>query len=175
MQLQHKITIDLLEFIKTAQFDYIKLGQTKAWILNNFPDLDNLQDSSEVYDNPIWWYGNIEFHFSGEELFLIHSDYTETLDGGESLKLKKWILSEPEKLCLSYVMEHLNQQRIDFKVEHQTFGELSSIKVTILKSGVVLGFSPEENDDEELEAFLERNKKGDSKTFRLHGFSLSRT
>jgi hypothetical protein len=72
-------------------------------------------------------------------------------------------------------MEHLNQQRIDFKVEHQTFGELSSIKVTILKSGVVLGFSPEENDDEELEAFLERNKKGDSKTFRLHGFSLSRT
>ncbi len=69
MQLQHRITIDLLEFIQSAKFDYIKLGQTKEWILNNFPDPDGLQDSAEVYDNPIWWYGNIELHFNGQELF----------------------------------------------------------------------------------------------------------
>ena len=69
MQLQHRITIDLLEFIQSAKFDYIKLGQTKEWILNNFPDPDGLQDSAEVYDNPIWWYGNIELHFNGQEVF----------------------------------------------------------------------------------------------------------
>jgi hypothetical protein len=176
MQLQHRITIDLLEFIKTGKFDYVKLGQTKQWILTNFPDPDDYQDSSGVYDNPIWWYGNIEFHFDKEELFLIHSDYIETLDGGDSLELKKWIFSDPQKLNLCYVLEQLNQQRIDFKVEHQTFGELSSVKVTICKSRVVLGFSPPEVDNEEaLEVFLDRNKNEDTNLFRLHGFSLTRT
>ena len=73
------------------------------------------------------------------------------------------------------MLEQLNQQRIDFKVEHLTFSELSSVKVTALKSGVVLGFSPPEVDEEEeLEAFLETNKSGDSNSFRLNGFSLIR-
>jgi hypothetical protein len=174
MQLKHRITIDLLEFIKTGKFDHIKIGQTKQWMLNNFPDPDDFQDSPDMHNNPIWRFGNIEFHFNKEELFLIHSDYIDTLDGGESLELKKWIFSEPQKLIFSYVLEQLNQQRINFKVEHQTFGELSAVNVTIIKSGVALGFSPPEgNEEEESELFLKRNQARDTNDFRLHGFSLT--
>lgn len=174
MQLQHRITIDLLEFIKTGKFDHIKIGQTKQWILDNFPDPDNFQDSSDMRNNSIRRFGNIEFHFSKEELFLIHSDYIDTMDGGESLELKKWIFSEPKKLFLSYVLEQLNQQRINFRVEHQTFGILSVVNVTIIQSGVTLGFSPREGNDEEgLGVFLKRNEASDSNGFRLHGFSLT--
>jgi hypothetical protein len=75
MHLKHKITIDLLDFIKYGKFDYIKIGKSKEWIINNFPDPDFLSKSPEVYNHPIWQYGNIEFHFNNEELFLIYSDY----------------------------------------------------------------------------------------------------
>jgi hypothetical protein len=174
MQLPHRITIDLLEFIKTGQFDHIRIGQTRQWILNNFADPDDFQDSPDIYNSPIWRFGNIEFHFNKDELFLIHSDYIDTLDGGESLELKKWIFSEPQKLVLIYVLEQLNQERINFKVEHQASGELSVVNVTIIRSGVVLSFSPpERNAEEESELFLKRSNARDSNDFRLHGLSLT--
>ena len=59
MKLETKINIDILDFIKNGKFDYIKLGQTKEWILNNFPDPDILD-----FKYNIWTYGNIEFHWN---------------------------------------------------------------------------------------------------------------
>lgn len=99
MKLSDTIKIDLLEFFKTGKFDYLKLGLTKEWIINNFPDPDGM--SKSCYKHPIWRYGNIELHFHDDQtLFLIYSDYIDTLDGGKSLRLNKWILEEPEKLTM---------------------------------------------------------------------------
>src|SRR5689334_18675877 len=99
MKLSDPIKIDLLEFFKTGKFDYVKLGQSKEWIVNNFPDRDDATDYN--YNDPIWRYGNIELHFRDDEtLHLIYSDYIDTLDGGPSLRFDKWILNEPENLTL---------------------------------------------------------------------------
>ena len=95
MKLADKIPIDLLEFIKSGRFDYIKLGQTKEWLLNNFPDPDGFAESPKMNAHPIWQYGNIEFHFTQGQLTLIYSDYIDSLDGGKSLELHKWIFAEP--------------------------------------------------------------------------------
>lgn len=173
MKFNHPIAINLLNFIRTGKFDYIKLGQTKAWILNNFPDPDNFPDD---YDDPIWRYGNIEFHFNGDELFLIYSDYINTLTGGQSLHLEKWIFDKPKELTLENVARHLARERINYKLEHGTLpiGHTSAT-IEILTSGVKLGFIPAEIQDENYSQYLSRLKDSDGNLFLLSIINLSST
>ena len=167
------INIDLLTFIKTGKFDYIKLGQTKEWIIENFPDPDDTYQDN--YNSPIWFYGNIEFHFhEDEKLFLIYSDYIDTLDGRQSLRLQKWIFDEPDKLTLDNVIRHLTKERVDFKIEYRTLstGDTTAI-LEIIASHVNLSFALPENDDEGYEQYLQKLKDVDSNLFRLYSFSLT--
>lgn len=136
MDIKDKIKIDFLEFFKFGKFDIIKLGQTKEWILNNFPEPDS-RFSREMLKSgfDIWTYGDIEFHFAGQELFLIFSDHFSTLKGGKKLKLEKWILSDISKLNLLYVLTELNSNSIFYKKKTDNLG------VTLrLNSGVELTF-----------------------------------
>ena len=64
MKLKGKINIDFEEFFTTGKFDFLKLGKTKEWILNNFPDPDGFDEYPEIYKDDIWRYGNIELHFN---------------------------------------------------------------------------------------------------------------
>jgi hypothetical protein len=96
------------------------------------------------------------------------------IDGGDSLELDRWIFSEPGKLSLSFVLEQLNIERINFSLDHQTFGQLDSVKVTILNSGVKLGFSPVENQRDVDIIYLEGKERKDTNMFRCDGFDLSR-
>jgi hypothetical protein len=173
MKLSSPLDIDLLEFIRTGKFDYIKIGQTKEWISNNFPDPDLMYKDN--YESPIWFYGNIEFHFHEDEtLFLIYSDYIETLTGGDNLKLNKWIFNEPDKLTIENVTHHLTKQRIAFKLE---FGSLSSgytsAAIRILTSHVKLSFALEENDEDDIEVYHKKTLTEDANQFKLFSFSLS--
>jgi hypothetical protein len=172
MTLTEPIDIDFLEFIKTGKFDYIKLGQTKEWILNNFPDPDEMYKDN--YNSPIWFYGNIEFHFHDDEtLFLIYSDYIDTLTGGQSLRLQKWIFDEPEKLTIENVLRHLAKERIAFKLEYGTLSNgYTSAAIQIIASDVKLSFALPENDEEDYEQYLDRLKGADSNLFQLSSFSL---
>lgn len=142
MKLNTKIKIDLLEFIKNGKFDYIKLGQTKEWIINNFPDPDGFSTDFLSPKCTIWTYGNIEFHFDKtNKLFLIFSDYLHELDGGESLDLNKWVFEDYSKLTLMYVLTQLNRQKIDYCKACDHFG------VTIkTNGGVELSFAKDSDE-----------------------------
>src|SRR5688500_4761400 len=119
MTLTEPIDIDLLAFIKLGKFDYIKLGQTKEWIINNFPDPDDTYKDN--YNSPIWFYGDIEFHFNDDnELFLIYSDHIDTLNGGQNLRLHKWIFEKSEQLTIENVIRHLAKERIGYRLEYGT-------------------------------------------------------
>lgn len=142
MKLPTKINIDFLAFIKHGTFDYIKLGQTKEWILNNFPDPDGFSEDFLHPKYAIWTYGNIELHFNKQNiLFLIYCDHLHELDGGESLDLKAWILEDHSKLNLAYVQNQLNKEDIDYcKSGNQFIITLST------RAGVELGFSRDSED-----------------------------
>jgi len=115
MKLKTKIDIDLLEIFKTGKFNYLKLGQTKEWILNNFPDPDNYSVDASVFENDVWCYGDIELHFRKDStLFLIFTNHIDSLEGGRSLSLNKWILNNPKYLALEKLLGHLVLERIDF-------------------------------------------------------------
>ncbi len=170
MKLKGKINIDFEEFFTTGKFDFLKLGKTKEWILNNFPDPDGFDEYPEIYKDDIWRYGNIELHFNNEELFLIFSDYINDLDGGDSLNLKKWFLENPEKLKLSDVISELNSKHVDFLKSTNKTGQ-TTVNLE-LESGVGLGFYLEEKSGEDYDEFLLRCKNTNQNEFNLGSFSL---
>ncbi|SFT39745.1 hypothetical protein SAMN05216474_0332 [Lishizhenia tianjinensis] len=114
MKFNHKITIDFEDFFRTGKFDYLQLGKTKEWVLNNFPDPDGMEDDKETIDRDIWFYGNLELHFEEDKLFLIYSDYITELSGGEQLELKKSFLENIDELKLIDILSQLNKLHIDF-------------------------------------------------------------
>jgi hypothetical protein len=172
MTLTQPIEIDLLAFIRTGKFDSIKLGQTKEWIINNFPDPDDTNNDN--FNSPIWHYGNIEFHFDNDnKLFLIFSDYIDTLTGGQSLHLQKWIFDQPKNLTTQNVTHHFAKERIGYKLEYLDLTNgYTSATIESLISGVKLSFALPEIDEEDFEKYLERLKTVDSNSFLLSSFSL---
>ncbi|MEH0155456.1 hypothetical protein V6R21_15015 [Limibacter armeniacum] len=170
MKLKQKVVIDFKEFLTTAKFDYLKIGDTKEWVLNNFPDPDSFDEYPDMIKDDIWRYGNIELHFHNEALFLIYSDYIQELNGGDSLDLKKWFLEDIQKLTLLDVISIFNKNHVDYCKKTYTTGQTT---VTLdLSSGVKLGFSLEEADGEDTEGFYERSKSSNQDIFMLTSFSL---
>ncbi len=157
MKLNQKIHINILEFFKTGRFDYLELGQTKEWIINNFPDPDGIESGEKIKNTNIWCYGNLELHFYNHKLFLIFSDYIETLSGGDSIDFDKWILDKPQELILEKVVGEFNKLKIDFSITHKI--NLDQVELEIIESKVKLTFHGEEEED--------ANK------FKLVAFSLS--
>lgn len=145
MKLNNPIDIEILEFFKTGKFDYLKIGQSKEYILNNFPDPDYFTTYKEFSRYNIWCYGNIELHFNDDILWMIFSDYIGTLNGGNSIRINKWILSKPKKLNLLYTINQLNKENIDFK--KITDKKLQFVTLH-LASNVELSFHHQDNDTE---------------------------
>lgn len=136
MKLSAPVHINMLQFFKTGTFDCLKLGQSKAWVLSNFPDPDSGWDEdmqSGGFD--IWTYGNFELHFEKGKLFLIFSDNLENLHGGEDIELEPWIFSEPHRLNLSEVLKAINEQAMSYKKQSDNLGV-----VLRLESGVEFTF-----------------------------------
>ena len=129
MKINHKIEIDLLDFVKTGKFDYLKIGQTRAFILENFPNPDGFEDGENWRngDFEIFTYGDFELHFSNDILYLIFADFEGLIEQGESLSfINKWIFKKnTSQLNLRYVIGELLNSKIDFTTSRKD--ELFSI------------------------------------------------
>jgi hypothetical protein len=137
MKFDKKIEISIFDFFKYGKFDCITLGQTKEWISNNFPDADS-EYQNEAFC--ILKYGDIEFHFHKNILFLIFSEEFDNFNGGKNLIIDKWILEKPKELKLLNVLAKLNENDIDYEKREDNLG----IKLK-LESGIELTF--ENNND----------------------------
>ena len=158
------VLIDFLAFFKAGKFDYIKLGQTKEWIINNFPKPDAFKADFMLPKFQIWTYGVIEFHFDLEnKLYLVFSDYLHKLNGGKQLTLKKWFFDDKNTLNLSYVLSKLNTENIDYKKKTDKLGILIR-----LKSGIELTF---ENPSDYTDV-IDNQENTDFNDFILTSFSL---
>ncbi len=165
MKLSHKISIDLLDFFRTGRFDCIEPGQSKQWILSNFPDPDDMSEQEALrHDYSIWRYGNIEFHFDRDILFLIFSDYLKTLEGGSSLCLDPWIIKNATSLNLLDVITALNREKIDYSKRSKQ--NLETVSLVLDSSGVEMhferieGLGPDQNQFE-LSAFALMRRRSD--------------
>ena len=99
IKLKNPVNVDLFKFVTKGEFDYIENGQTKEWILNNFPDPDQIGDMGHGLS--VWLYGRIEFHFDKEILFSIWCDNFIDFTAGKNIKLDKWIFNDVKKFNLT--------------------------------------------------------------------------
>lgn len=137
------IEIDFLDFFKTGNFDVLKLGQTKEWVLNNFPIPDGRFDYDMQKNGfDIWTYGDLELHFEDQVLFLIYSDCLVDLNGGKQLNFNKWIFEDVNQLNLKYVLKKLKEENIDYKRLRDSLGV-----VLRLNSSIELTFEDMSDDD----------------------------
>ncbi len=137
MKLKDIIEIDLLEFFKTGKFDFLKLGKSKEWVINNFPDPDYFDADFLTKKVDIWTYGGIELIFRKDLLYAVFSDnwYEGKLCDTNDIKLKKWIFEDTSKLNLLFVLTELNNHQIDYKKKTDKLGVLVR-----LDSGIELTF-----------------------------------
>jgi len=171
MKLNHKIHINFKTFFLEGKFDFLKIGKTKEWILNNFPDPDFFENiNDEVYKANIWTYGYIELHFQGDELYMIFSDYVYELDGGEHLTLDTWFLSNTNELKLKDILAILNDEQIEYAKKMRPAG----IVQLELTSGVNLGFTLNELENEDYNDYLARVETESHNEFSLGYFELSK-
>lgn len=150
----HKIPIDMFEFLKMGKFDYIEIGQTQAWILNNFPDPDDF--NGKLLARDIWRYGMFEFNFSEHKLTHIFSDhfqhdrYGKQFNAGNTIDINPWIFAYPKQLTLQFVMQELTKHQIDFNKKTEKYW----IGLTT-QGGIKLMFEiPENSENTDPNTFL---------------------
>lgn len=172
MRVFNLVSIDLLDFFRAGRFGSVRIGQTKEFILHDFPDPDDWGPTGRatgVGDARIWRYGNIELHFDGDELCMIFSDHLDELDGGPSLALDRWIL-DGVRPSLSAVFEALSRERIDFAKSTGGYQDGVADVTLTLSSGVVLRF--ELADEGHASTDVLPRQGVDPNSMRLSSFAL---
>lgn len=88
-----KASISLKDFLLTGDFGPVSLGMTREQVAACLGEPEHRSVPTRGQRIPaIWKYGDIEFHFSGNNLWLIFADNVEELDGGRAIKLDSWLL-----------------------------------------------------------------------------------
>lgn len=134
------INIDLKDFILEGKFDCLKLGVTKSWLQHNFIEPDYVMFKETFESSPIWGYGNIELHFNGDVLWMIFFDNVGELNGGDKIKLDKWILSSGKQTKIEDWVNELNRNTRNFRVVHSQELEQTKLILNEEENGVTLTF-----------------------------------
>ena len=136
----HKITVDIQEFVLRGKFDFLELGMSRDDVLGVLPEPEASSDEP-IHRALIWRYGEFELHFDPDsgKLVRIFCDYVPTLDGGQVFEISPWILRE--RLDFPQFLAVLNAAEIDYEVRHNVIMEASIVQVT--ESAVQLAFSVE--------------------------------
>ena len=136
MRINHRIRINLLDFVETGRLDYVTLGRTEKWMANNFLEPDFKHSFSKT--SSCWGYGDIEIYFTKGEVSLISLKRIDTLQPGSHIELDKSIFAKNGKSTLSIIQAKFNELEIDYQVNHLV--KLEQVIIKVLKSNVELGF-----------------------------------
>lgn len=143
------IRVSLRDFILKEKFECVKLGATKGWLSKNFPEPDDYFSGKSAVTSNIWRYGNLEFHFHNDILFMIFTDYVESVDGGPKLDMDLWELESDEPSFLIDWIRIFNLENRDFKVVQKPGINQTHIILRDVNSGPVLSFvGPEDSGKE---------------------------
>lgn len=143
--LNHKINIDMFEFIRSGRFDYLKTGMTKEEVLQTIPEPEGWTESrkkNSMMKSDCWRYGTIDLLFADNKLKHIFTDYITGLDGGEYFTILPWILNGKKAPDLMTIMGIFIKEKIAFTIDYKK-GLDYLLSLTVLESKVELLFSCE--------------------------------
>lgn len=139
--------ISLRDFAATGKFGAVEPGIMRAGvrdILGAPPNwsapFDNLEAAA------IWKYGDIEFHFSGDVLWMIFTDDFEIPRGCELFEVDAW---EVKRDCTPSQMEqYLTEAGIAYRVEDFSYVD-DGVRL-ICESGTAMTFGSEDSGKMEM-------------------------
>jgi hypothetical protein len=112
------------DFLKTGEFGPIRLGISRRQLRGHLGEPEDWGPAPRAKHNAgIWKYGDVEFHFSGDTLWLIFADNVENLDGGKAIDLDPWTLNGAatvESVLQTLVEAHIPCQRIEWTLDDGT-------------------------------------------------------
>ena len=141
--------ISLREWIATGKFGEITNGATRAEVCNCIGEAPNWGvPTTDIETAEIWKYGDIEFYFSGDLLWMIFTDDFEIPRGCEAFELDAW---EIKRDCTLTEMEcHLSEAGIVYRVEDFPYAD-NGVRL-ICQRGATLTFCGEDAAQLELRA-----------------------
>ena len=84
----------LKDFVQSGAFGLIELGMNRSTIEQHLGSPDGWIASAPTYQTSIIWkYGDIEFYFQNDELYMIFMDGFSVLSDGGKIELDSWIVN----------------------------------------------------------------------------------
>ena len=88
-----KVSVSMQDFLRTGEFGPVCLGISRRQVRGHLGEPEDWGPAPRAKHNAgIWKYGDIEFHFSGDALWLIFANPVEKLHGGRAIDLDPWVL-----------------------------------------------------------------------------------
>lgn len=126
------------DFLRTGEFGPVRLGVSRAELQGYLGEPEDWGPAPKAKHHAgIWKYGDIEFHFNGDTLWLIFADDVEELRGGETIDLDPWILDGNalvEQVLEGLAAAHIPYQRIVWALDDDTERFLAGAGVELLFS-----------------------------------------
>ena len=119
-----QVVVSMLDFLRTGEFGPVRLGISRAQLRGHLGEPEEWGPAPKAKHHAgIWKYGDIEFHFNGDALWLIFADHVEQLHGGRAIDLDPWILggaASVEQVLESLTAAHIPYQRIVWTLDDDT-------------------------------------------------------
>ena len=135
--------ISLREWIATGEFGPIQIGDTRADVATCFGTPQNWGPwkSNATYEKAeIWKYGDIEFYFNDETLWMIFADDFEIPVGNEQIELDAWKVA---RICTPAAMKrYLDEAGIIYGAEEFPYAD-NGVRL-ISAAGVTMTFCGED-------------------------------
>jgi len=108
--------ISLEEFIRSGQLGPIKIGLSRNEVKTAFGEPNQWHSKSPSWKTAnIWKYGDTEFHFRADKLWMIFFDEFDIPNVGDKLELDAWGLSN--QVTLSQMESKLKVAEINYHCE----------------------------------------------------------
>ncbi len=132
----------LKEFIQNGSLGSLQVGDSRATVLSNLgaPHLWHA-NATNFQNADIWKYGDVEFYFQNDALWMIFMDDFIVPTGGATLELDPWIISG--QLACADAEKHLRASAISYRREDFPFCD-NGVRL-ITAAGTTLTFSSEES------------------------------
>ena len=156
MKFDHLVDVSFHNFVFNGKFDFVELGQTMAWLEQNFVEPDSKNDMGNGFY--IWLFGNVEFHFENNKLYMIWCDYLSQIHLGKAIRFDKGILNNVAELNVTRVFNMLVNEGADLQIRRQS---PHTLLIHVNRSGVTLWFEADEE------------QPGDPQNYMLMAFGLT--
>lgn len=131
----------LRDFARTGALGLIELGMSRAAVEQHLGAPEEWNATARNYRSAtIWKYGDIEFYFQNDELWMIFADDFSVPTGGSKIELDAWIIRG--NLCCSEAEHHLKLADIAYRKEDFPFNDNGIHLIT--SAGTVLAFCDED-------------------------------